>query len=156
VTTPEQRQLARRFFEVIPPLLHSVGSELRAVGNEGEFVTMAQFRTMAALQRGPLSLNAVAAIHEVAAPTMSRLISTLVERGWVSRQPDLRDRRQVLLELTDEGQASWQMMCDRSYEHLAELFEELTSDEVASLEIVLNGLWRVGARRRQQQMRCEP
>jgi DNA-binding MarR family transcriptional regulator len=35
--------------------------------------------------------------------TVSRLIGNLVDRGWVTRAPDLSDGRALVLTLTDEG-----------------------------------------------------
>ncbi len=34
----------------------------------------------------------------------SRLVSTLVERGWIERKEDEADRRRITLSLTEEGQ----------------------------------------------------
>lgn len=52
---------------------------------------------------GPLSLIELGRrlVCETGSP--SRLVSTLVEKGWVSRRENRDDRRQVSLVLTDEG-----------------------------------------------------
>ncbi len=52
---------------------------------------------------GPLSLNALGRrlVCETGSP--SRLVSTMVERGWIVRREDSRDRRQVTLTLTGNG-----------------------------------------------------
>jgi DNA-binding MarR family transcriptional regulator len=148
VATERQRQIARQFMETIPALLHSIGSEIRSTSGTSGPVTMAQFRSMAALRRGPHTLNELAALHEVSAPTMSRLISTLVERGWVSREPDPQDRRQVILTLTAEGESTWQELLSRGTEHLADLLANLSEDEIASLDAALAALARVAQARR--------
>lgn len=142
-----QRQVAEQFLSVVPALLHSLGGELRRLGTEQGPVTMAQFRSMALLNQGSRTLNALAAQHEVSAPTMSRLISTLVERGWVQREPDPADRRQVILSLTPTGERIWEGISCRGVEHLAEVLGALTEDELVGLERALGGLSRVvGAR----------
>ena len=41
----------------------------------------------------------------VSAPVVSRMLRSLEELGWVRREPPRGDRRQRLLELTDEGLA---------------------------------------------------
>ncbi|MCZ7575056.1 MAG: MarR family transcriptional regulator [Ardenticatenaceae bacterium] len=149
MSLPEQQQeLARRFLEVVPRLLHGISAELRCMDAVHRLVTMAQFRTMAALHRGPRSLSELATLHEVSAPTMSRLISTLVERGWVLRERDPGDRRQVILRLTPEGEAVWNTMSERSIKHLAETLAELTPAEQAGLGTALAGVARVVAARR--------
>jgi DNA-binding MarR family transcriptional regulator len=50
-----------------------------------------------------LSLNALGRRLVCEAGSPSRLVSTLVMRGWVERKEDERDRRQVTLALTPEG-----------------------------------------------------
>jgi DNA-binding MarR family transcriptional regulator len=54
-------------------------------------------------EAGALSLNALGRrlVCETGSP--SRLVSTLVGRGWVQRREDERDRRQVTLALTPQG-----------------------------------------------------
>jgi DNA-binding MarR family transcriptional regulator len=147
--TERQQRVARRFLEVVPALLHSLGSDLRAVGEDSGPVTIQQFRALVALHRGPCSLNELAALHEVSAPAASRLISTLVERGWVRRESHPEDRRQVVLSLTSEGEKMWNLMAQRGTEHLAEMLDELTPEEVDALEQALAGLARVLAARRE-------
>jgi hypothetical protein len=49
--------------------------------------TLPQLHCPASLSDGPLSLSALAARHDVAPPTMSRLVGTLVERGCVCLGP---------------------------------------------------------------------
>lgn len=110
---------------------------------------MAQFRSMALLNQGPRTLNELAAKHEVSAPTMSRLISTLVERGWVQREPDPADRRQVILSLTPTGETIWEGMSQRGVEHLAEVLGVLSGEELTGLEKALGALARVTAARAQ-------
>lgn len=54
---------------------------------------------------GSLSLNALGRrlVCETGSP--SRLVSTMVDKGWVWRREDPNDRRQVSLVLTDAGQS---------------------------------------------------
>lgn len=53
---------------------------------------------------GQLRLGDLAAKEGVAAATMSRIIASLVEAGYVSREPDPVDRRAWLAEATEEGE----------------------------------------------------
>lgn len=148
------QQVARRFLDVIPPVLHALGGEMRNLSTAAGPVTMAQFRTMAMLHRGPRSLNALATLYEVSAPTMSRLISTLVARAWVVRETDPNDRRQVVLRLSPEGETIWAALAAHSVAYLAEMLEEMTETEVSALESALAGLARAVAARRQG-LECE-
>jgi DNA-binding MarR family transcriptional regulator len=146
--TDRHRKAARRFLEVIPLLLHGLGSELRDIAEAGWPVTLQQYRAMAALHHHACSLNELASRHHVSAPAVSRLVSTLVERGWVQREEDPQDRRQVVLTLTCEGETMWNAMAERSTEHLAAMLDDLSPEEMTAMETVLTGLGRVVAARR--------
>ena len=52
---------------------------------------------------GELRLGDLAAKEGVAAPTMSRIVASLVESGYVRREPDPADRRAWLVMATDDG-----------------------------------------------------
>ncbi|MEA3029736.1 MAG: hypothetical protein QOJ53_1789 [Sphingomonadales bacterium] len=52
---------------------------------------------------GPMSLAELAAAEQVKAPTMSRIVDALVERGLVTREAKPGDRRSVRIGATEQG-----------------------------------------------------
>ena len=60
----------------------------------GEDTTMPQFRVLAQLSEAPRTLSALAKGRRVSLQSMSVLVQSLVERGWIERLPDPSDRRQ--------------------------------------------------------------
>ncbi|GLZ41552.1 MarR family transcriptional regulator [Actinokineospora sp. NBRC 105648] len=52
---------------------------------------------------GELRLGDLAGKEGVAAPTMSRIVASLVEAGYVGREPDPADRRAWLVNATEDG-----------------------------------------------------
>lgn len=52
---------------------------------------------------GPLTLGEVAERERVAAPTITKVVGVLVDKGLIERNPDPSDRRFVRVELTPEG-----------------------------------------------------
>lgn len=54
-------------------------------------------------KRGPLTMRQLADIERVQAPTMTRTVNHLCERGLVTRADHPTDGRQVVINLTDEG-----------------------------------------------------
>ncbi|QUF08028.1 MarR family transcriptional regulator [Actinosynnema pretiosum subsp. pretiosum] len=54
---------------------------------------------------GPMRLGDLANKEGVAPPTLSRIVATLVEAGYVRREPDPQDGRAWLASPTDEGVA---------------------------------------------------
>lgn len=62
-----------------------------------------QFSVMARLDRTALTPRELAEIECVSAPSMSRTVASLVERGLVTRQADPCDGRQVFISLSEQG-----------------------------------------------------
>ena len=52
---------------------------------------------------GPVTVSQLAEAEQVSAPTISRMISGMVEEGLVRREPDAADRRVVWLHPTAKG-----------------------------------------------------
>lgn len=91
---------------------------------------MAQFRTLNFLSRHRgASLSEVAEHIGLTLPTMSTLIDGLVIRNFAVRKTHPKDRRRMLLELTDRGQATLRTARDATRDYLAGLLEPLSSDD---------------------------
>ena len=67
---------------------------------------ISQAAVLARLEReGPATTSALADGERVRPQSMGQTVSELLAGGLVARVPDPVDRRQVLIELTDEGRA---------------------------------------------------
>jgi DNA-binding MarR family transcriptional regulator len=67
-------------------------------------VTLTQLSAMGALfKNGAMSAGELAAYERVQPPSMSKVLANLEERGLVRRDQHPADRRQAILEITDEG-----------------------------------------------------
>lgn len=56
-------------------------------------------------EHGPLGISELAALDRCSQPTMSAAVRQLVERGWVTKQPNPADARGSVVALTDAGRA---------------------------------------------------
>ena len=131
----------REVLAVLPLLNRIVGAEVRR--EAGEDTTIGQFRVLAHLSEGPLTLSVLAKRRRVSLQSMSELAQTLVERGWIARTPDPTDRRQHLLQLTDAGLAHYQRTQEMTIRQLAPLLAQLSADEMAAVRMALPALRRV-------------
>ena len=131
----------REVLAVLPLLNRIVGAEVRR--EAGEDPTIGQFRVLAHLADGPLTLSVLAKRRRVSLQSMSELAQTLVERGWIARTPDPTDRRQHLLQLTDSGLAHYQRTQEMTIRQLAPLLAQLSADEMAAVRMALPALRRV-------------
>jgi DNA-binding MarR family transcriptional regulator len=62
-----------------------------------------QFSVLCRLEGTPRTPGELAEIEKVSAPSMTRTVAGLVERGLVQRTADPADRRQVILSLTPDA-----------------------------------------------------
>ena len=54
-------------------------------------------------RKGPVTATDLATRESIRPQSLTRLLASLEKRGFVSRQPDKRDRRRLLITLTAEG-----------------------------------------------------
>src|SRR5262245_59471332 len=134
-----QEQAPHGVTTVTPPTLEQ---RVAAVRRFNRFYT----RQIGALQEhlldSPFSLTEARVIYELAhheqttatqladelgldAGYLSRLLRSFQQRRLVAKQPSATDRRQVLLTLTDKGQAAFAALNSRSHDDIAALVGKL-------------------------------
>ncbi|WP_340686440.1 MarR family transcriptional regulator [Amycolatopsis coloradensis] len=89
---------------------------------------------------GQLRLGDLAAKEGVAAATMSRIVASLVEAGYVSRESDPIDRRAWLAEATEEGERLVSGVRSTRVNELGKRLERLSPEHQAALAAALPAL----------------
>jgi DNA-binding MarR family transcriptional regulator len=90
---------------------------------------------------GPLALCALAEAADVAAPTASRMLDGLVDRGLAERiRPEGGDRRRVEITLTEEGRSLVAAKRQRIAKAREEVFLRLSPSERESAARLLHSL----------------
>jgi DNA-binding MarR family transcriptional regulator len=89
----------------MPRFFKTVKHGLKHSDGEGAFRDLGeqQLGLLYALAKEKQLTSELARTFNVAMPTITRSVDTLVERGYVERQPDPTDRRCIYLQLTDKG-----------------------------------------------------
>ncbi|MEV0162389.1 MarR family winged helix-turn-helix transcriptional regulator [Nonomuraea fuscirosea] len=95
------------------------------------FSTLSVLHTLE--RRGPMRLTALTATEQLKQPALTSLVAKLEQDGLVSRRPDPRDGRAVLLELTEEGLRIVRSRHADRVARLSRLVEHLDEDERAAL-----------------------
>ena len=99
-----------------------------------EGLSSTHLAALATLERkGPLSLGELAAVERVQPPSMTRVVTTLVDAGLAERRPHPTDRRQVLAAVTDSGRARLAADRQRRDAWLAERLRELPARDLEVL-----------------------
>jgi DNA-binding MarR family transcriptional regulator len=95
-------------------------------GSEGP----ATWRTLAVLQQsGPMRLGELAAMSQVAQPTMTKIVAGLVEREWVKRIADADDARAWQIGISAKGIIQLAEWRDNLATSLLPLFADLSDDD---------------------------
>ena len=127
--TPERRIVTSLFAAV-----RAMAAAIRRSGTASQ-LTVAQFSTLRLLDEGELAVGELARTLRVAMPTVTQSVDSLAAKGLVARYSDERDRRQVKLRITPEGQ-SLLGDCRRSVEaymaHILSSWPERRRGELAS------------------------
>jgi MarR family transcriptional regulator, transcriptional regulator for hemolysin len=93
-------------------------------------LTQIQWRAIAHITRQEGCNQATLADQlEIKPITLTRLIDRLVEAGWVTRQPDPKDRRAVQIHLTEKSRPLLQTMQEKSLQTRAEALQEISDDD---------------------------
>ncbi|TNE35313.1 MAG: MarR family transcriptional regulator [Alphaproteobacteria bacterium] len=79
-------------------------------------------------------------ILRITKQSLNRVLSTLIDRGFIEQQTGLEDRRQRCLYLTEEGRKLEQKVSRVQRELVAKAFREAGGDAVAGYRKVLAGL----------------
>ena len=130
--------------EGLRPAVMRLARRLRQVRADGLDLTPSQLSAMGTLARADdQPIGALAAAERVAAPSMTRVVKALEERGLVVRAPDPADRRQSLVSLTTSGRDLLLLKRRRRSEWLAQRIAELDADDKEVLRRAIGILERI-------------
>lgn len=105
-----------QLLEVIPRVMCRIRTEVRRLA--GTRLTEPQYRILGATSRQPRTAGELAERQGVTASAMSRMVSTLVRRGLLTRTTSTDDRRRVMLEPTAQGRATFASIKRQALAHL--------------------------------------
>jgi len=83
---------------------------------------------------GPSTPSAIAGHERVQPPSITRVLTCLVDQGMAIREPHPDDKRQVLVSVSDKGEAVLAEERDRRDEWLAQRLADLTPAERKTLK----------------------
>ncbi len=132
---------ARALLTTLPLLNRTVAAIVQGDGPAS--LTMPQFRALAHLSDGPLSLSELARRRRVTLAAMGELAQALVERGLVERRPEPSDRRQQRLSLSAEGRRRYEEAQALAQSQIANILSaRLDRAEIAAVRAALPALQR--------------
>jgi DNA-binding MarR family transcriptional regulator len=119
----------------------AVGRLHRRVRLASNDVPPLQLSTLVSIEEhGPLRLGELAAREAVTAPTMTRVLAGLDERGLIVRTPDPGDARSVRVSLSEQGRTVLEDVRSRRTALLDARLARLTDQQRAALVAALPAL----------------
>jgi DNA-binding MarR family transcriptional regulator len=134
-----------------------VGMAAQSVSEVEDRVTLPQLRVLVLIaSRGTLNLNALAQAMGINPSNASRSCDRLVAAGLLRRTASPLDRRNLVLDLTDDGRALIEKLTERRRQAIAEVLDQVPSSRRRALvnamrtfgkaagEIPAGNAWKLG------------
>jgi len=99
-----QQELTDALYDFFKAARRARGRAARDPSPDG--LSLAQFHLLEPLSTGPRTNRELAEQAGISAPTATRMVNGLLQRGLVTRIDDPIDRRAVVISLTDSGRAA--------------------------------------------------
>ena len=94
---------ASLLIDVIPQTRGSINAHIVQKIDQSQWVTPGQSRVLYLIDQEVDNVSDLAIRQKISAPTVSRQINSMVEKGLILRKPKKSDRRVVVLRLTAKG-----------------------------------------------------
>jgi len=122
---------ALELLDAAPPVVWHIRRVMRG---HRRGLSVPQFRAMVMIANQPcVSLSLVAEHLALSLPTTSRIVTGLVNKGFLKRQACADDRRQMSLGITSRGQAVLKGAWSAAQQSMAEELKHFTPKQRASL-----------------------
>lgn len=133
-------ETAAHIIEVVPYLSRTIAAEARQTLGDGWF-TLVHLRVLAHVRRSSgCSLGDLAERRGVSLPTMSKMVSSLVDKGLLTREPDPSNRRAVIIRLTEDGDSLYLRVLYSLQQRIARDLVDLSPDDRAEIVSALETL----------------
>lgn len=107
-------------------------------------ITASQLSTLGTILRhGPCTIGFIAEVEHVQPPSASKIVSSLEQRGLVTRQPDPADRRCSRMVLTQAGEQVIADAREAGRGWLASRLPDLDDEELATVAAAIPALERL-------------
>jgi DNA-binding MarR family transcriptional regulator len=131
MSDPTPDDVAQRAMHIFPLMGRLLEAQMRS---REETLSPVHFHVLRLVAQEPQSLSALAEQQSVSAASMSKTVTVLEDRGWLTRRRSEKDRRFVLIDITDDGQAMLHSITSHTQRYLAEAIQHLPPDELQALD----------------------
>jgi DNA-binding MarR family transcriptional regulator len=133
------RQTVETFWETFPPFWHRVRAHIRQTAEQHD-ISEEQFHILRHIRRGRCSVSELADAKNISRPAISQGVDLLVNKGFITRTTDTRDRRHVQLALTDSGNALLDTISEDTRQWMMQVLSPLSDEELQALTQAMESL----------------
>lgn len=134
MATVTPQQVSQVIAQVMPTIIQGTRLDFFVRRN----VTQTQFLMLAAIRGyGKCRMGTLAGNMHVSMPTATGIVGRLVHVGYVSRASDPKDRRQVIVALTQKGETFIREFQDVVRRRWEEVLQPLGAEELAAFHHVM-------------------
>lgn len=133
----------KKYIENILESMHTVKHKIFMHGfiknlkNNKDNITSSQLDVLGVIRKKRnLSVTDVAKAIGISNSAATQLIEELVNKGYVTRESGIADRRTLLLNLSEKSKRQIDLMKEKSIEWLADIFECLSDRELAQYSVI--------------------
>lgn len=137
VTAHEVARKAKRIFPLMGRLMEANMRIMEVSERGGERLPPVHFHVLTALNNRPFTLSDLAEFLAISPASLSRTVTVLEDRAWLTRTRSNEDRRIVTINITEAGHDVLEEVERRSEDYLIGVFEKLDDEH---LQTVLDGL----------------
>ncbi|MDP2965800.1 MAG: MarR family transcriptional regulator [Pelolinea sp.] len=137
------RSTVELFWQAIPPIWHAARSITHETATEEFHITVSQFHTLRRISDGNGSVSDLADCMHLSRSNISRSVDELVNYGYVNREQDAQDRRNVNLTLTESGKKLIQSLLISNGNKMMEKINLLDDGELDDISCGLIALQKV-------------
>jgi DNA-binding MarR family transcriptional regulator len=136
---------AQKMIEIIPLLRGSINAHIHSEVDRSQWVTPGQTSLLYLINQGETSISSLAGRQKTSAPTISRQVDCLVEKGLVLRARQSSDRRVVRLVLTEKGSEVLKEIMDSTLEWISSQLNSLETRQLEGILCTFNNLSEIFA-----------
>ncbi len=120
-------------WSTLPPVWNRIRSNIRATAVEQYGIRVEQFHILRHIRRGFTSVSELAEVLQISRSAVSQAVDVLVERGLIRRRQNAQDRRNIPLELTDDGNRLLDAIWEKNRAWMGEKMANLTPADLTTL-----------------------
>lgn len=132
------KELQHEFYRLFVRRRHNAIQMAQTIDPE---IEPAAYSVLFTLQReGPQRMTAISKHLGIGKPTLSRQLSTLAHRGFITKQADPADGRALVISLTEEGRTRLESAQKDRSERYLHMLQPWSEEEIVSLSGLLHKL----------------